>query len=286
MVVKRAPLWLTSAFGAAFAATAIAGGALAEDATPTPDDAGAEAAEAGADAAEGGEAGAEASADADQPTITAPSEDEVASGLAYSQRHKAMRRAIAEAKLTLPRFEASFNAADSVQAETRYLIKVAVPTAQGGAEHKWLDAARIDAEDVIGVVISDSVLTPEIRARSVYTAERDAVSDWMIVQGVGPDAPIFGGYTLRVMLLSVPEKEAERWRARLMPKGATPEQPEGYEPELPPDESEAANGEEAGEEAGDNPGDEAADEGGDASDDANAPDGEPADGDDEEDEDA
>lgn len=91
-------------------------------------------------------------------------------------------------------------------------IKVAVPHA-GGSEHLWMTGcASADAQAFDCVVSNEPVEVP-LKLGTRYQFERTAISDWMYRQ----DGMIHGGYSIRVLLPTLPVEQADAMAAMLAP---------------------------------------------------------------------
>ena len=106
----------------------------------------------------------------------------------------AMERAVAAAKASLPVFVARLRSPRA--GDGSFAVKVAVPRADGGAEHVWLGRVAVGADSLRGTLDNDPEALPGWRIGDRVTAPRSAVTDWMFVErGV-----LRGAYTTRVLL--------------------------------------------------------------------------------------
>ncbi|HYE41930.1 MAG TPA: DUF2314 domain-containing protein [Caulobacteraceae bacterium] len=127
----------------------------------------------------------------------------------YAAGDKAMNAAIEAARDSLPAFWRSFEEGRG----DLHMLKVGLPTPQGGEEHVWVSNVTRVEDRFMGRLDNQ----PE--AAEGYTLGQDVtfteaqISDW----GYERDGRLWGGYTLRVMLNDVPAKEAAEMRAYLSP---------------------------------------------------------------------
>lgn len=91
-------------------------------------------------------------------------------------------------------------------------IKVAVPH-DLGSEHLWMTGCQsVDAQSFDCVVSNEAVSVP-LKLGSRYRFERAAISDWMYRQ----NGKIHGGYSIRVLLPTLPAQQAQAMTAMLAP---------------------------------------------------------------------
>ena len=95
------------------------------------------------------------------------------------------------------------------------LLKVAIPSA-GGAEHMWMRLERLDARRVSGWLVNDGVDVP-YHYGDHYETAREQTSDWMVQCPPEDSGPIFGGYTLRVIVARDPSLVPPGFSERLQP---------------------------------------------------------------------
>ncbi len=126
------------------------------------------------------------------PVVQVPAED------------AAMARAVTDARASLPAFAARLRAPRV--GDARFAVKVAVPRADGTAEHVWLGRVAVAADSLRGTLDNDPDGLPGWRIGDRITAPLAAVTDWMFVErGV-----LRGAYTTRVLLGRLSPKERRR----------------------------------------------------------------------------
>lgn len=102
--------------------------------------------------------------------------------------------AIAEAQHTLPVFWAKLDSGDaSVKAP---MVKVRLPTPDGGFEHIWVDVESHSADAVRGRVNNDPDDLPKLHFGDEITARVTDVTDWAYTR----NGKTYGGYTTRALL--------------------------------------------------------------------------------------
>lgn len=91
-------------------------------------------------------------------------------------------------------------------------IKVSIPHAEG-VEHLWMTGCRTGDLDSFECVVSNEPKAVPLELGSRFTFDTDAISDWMYRK----DGKIHGGYSIRALLPTLPEDEAESMREMLAP---------------------------------------------------------------------
>jgi uncharacterized protein YegJ (DUF2314 family) len=126
--------------------------------------------------------------------------------IAYSTRDAAMNAAKAMGRKSLPRFEKMWAA----RAPGTFSVKIPL-TQNGKTEHIWMQIDGFADNLVIGRLANEPVNGTQYKMGQDMTALKSDVEDWMIRDG---DA-IWGAYTARVMLASMPKDEAAVLKAML-----------------------------------------------------------------------
>lgn len=122
-----------------------------------------------------------------------------------------MNAAIVKARTALPEFIVRAGKADLSTGD--YLVKVAVPLADGGREHIWVTLARLHGNDMLGFYANAPVLFQAAIGDPVNFGP-DQISDWSYW---GEDGKLYGSWTTRVMLTRMSEAESAGLRAVLAP---------------------------------------------------------------------
>jgi uncharacterized protein YegJ (DUF2314 family) len=120
----------------------------------------------------------------------------------------AMNRAIDKARGTLGEFEAVLASHDT--SKYNFAVKVALPH-DGGTEHIWLAQPELEADSVVGTVESMPVYVKTVQAGQRVRIDRDVISDWMYME----NGKLRGGYTMRVGLEQLPDKERDAHKKAL-----------------------------------------------------------------------
>jgi uncharacterized protein YegJ (DUF2314 family) len=116
-----------------------------------------------------------------------------------------MEAAIARARAEVDTFIAALEAGDG----TDYSVKA--PVADGdNVEHFWLTDVAYRNGSFEGRIGNDPGLVTNVRFGQSWTVARDEISDWMFLR----DEKIHGNYTMRPLLATMSEDEADMWRSR------------------------------------------------------------------------
>jgi uncharacterized protein YegJ (DUF2314 family) len=126
--------------------------------------------------------------------------------IAYSTRDEAMNAAKAMGRKSMPRFEKMW--ADHTPGT--YSVKIPL-TQNGRTEHIWMQIDGFWDNMVIGRLANKPVNGTQYKMGQNMTVPKSDVEDWMVRDG---DA-IWGAYTARVMLASMPKDEAKALQAML-----------------------------------------------------------------------
>lgn len=125
----------------------------------------------------------------------------------FEAQDAAMNAAIAQAKASLPAFLARLDAGQITPADS---LKVGFP-ANGGHEHIWVNQIARQGDQLTGLLVNEPNWMPGLHERSPVTFAPALVSDWSYEK----DGKLWGNYTTRVMLPSLPPEEAEALKADL-----------------------------------------------------------------------
>ena len=115
---------------------------------------------------------------------------------------KEMSKAIETARSTFDEFLERFR--NPQPGDEDFNVKVKIED-KNGVEHFWLNELKLDSEPYIGIVGNDPEIVRNIKFGQQYAFSRADISDWMYMS----NGKMQGNYTLRVILKSMPEEEAE-----------------------------------------------------------------------------
>jgi uncharacterized protein YegJ (DUF2314 family) len=82
---------------------------------------------------------------------------------------------------------------------------------RGEVEHFWLTDIVYRNGEFEGFIGNDPGMVTNVRIGQKWTIRKDEISDWMFMR----DGKIHGNYTMRPLLKTMPEEEAERFRSML-----------------------------------------------------------------------
>ena len=131
----------------------------------------------------------------------------------FSDQDEAMNGAIAQARASYPRFLAALAEAAENEAQN-YLLKVALPTADGGVEHIWINELRREEGRLVGALANEPHGLAGMHLGSAVVIDEDHVSDWAVISEAG----MYGSYTTRVMLPFLDPAEAAEIAQMLTPQ--------------------------------------------------------------------
>jgi uncharacterized protein YegJ (DUF2314 family) len=121
-----------------------------------------------------------------------------------------MNAAIAQARTTLPKFWAAYEAPQP--SETGYSLKVRFPYGNNSSEHIWMAAVKkIGDNSYSGQFANAPRHLPGKRAGDVVEFREADISDWMYLR----NGKIVGGETIRPMLKLMTKADANALRARM-----------------------------------------------------------------------
>ena len=123
--------------------------------------------------------------------------------VSYSTEDKAMQDAKTSGRSTLKRFH------ELMDAGTPGTYTVKFPLTQNGAtEHIWMQLTDYRDGAFVGLLANDPVNGSKYKMGDQMTVAEADVEDWMVRS---QDA-IYGGYTARVALDSMPKEQADKFR--------------------------------------------------------------------------
>lgn len=125
----------------------------------------------------------------------------------FSADDPEMTTAIAEARRTLPVFWTAFESGEDIRRSC--MIKVRLTAENGQDEHIWV--GDIHREDGVarGLLVDEPVYLSGLQQCSPVVIDPDRISDWLYV---ADDDLIWGAFTQRVMLRTLPEDQAAEAR--------------------------------------------------------------------------
>lgn len=132
----------------------------------------------------------------------------------FSDQDAAMNAAIAEARRSYPQFLTQFNAAPAREASQSYMLKLGLPTPDGGHEHIWVSNLRRERGQLVGDLANEPAGLSGRHLGSRVVVDDAQVSDWAIITNEG----MYGSFTTRVMLPFIDPNEAASLRQMLTPQ--------------------------------------------------------------------
>ena len=119
---------------------------------------------------------------------------------------KAMDEAIARARQEVDYFIAALEKGEG----TDFAVKAPIED-DGKVEHFWLTDVAYRDGVFEGTIGNDPGIVDNVEFGQNWTINRSEISDWMFLR----DEKIYGNYTMRPLLETMPEEEAEMWRSQL-----------------------------------------------------------------------
>lgn len=132
----------------------------------------------------------------------------------FSDQDAAMNAAIAEARRSYPQFLTQFNAAPAREASQSYMLKLGLPTPDGGHEHIWVSNLRRERGQLVGDLANEPAGLSGRHLGSRVVVDDAQESDWAIITNEG----MYGSFTTRVMLPFIDPNEAASLRQMLTPQ--------------------------------------------------------------------
>lgn len=126
----------------------------------------------------------------------------VESGYDRAEMAAATQRAIDE----VDSFIAELNSGRS----ENHAVKAPVEDA-GHTEHFWLTRVSYANDKFTGTIANEPGVVSNVKMGQEYTLGKTEISDWQYMR----DGKMYGNYTLRPLLATLPEDEAERLRSML-----------------------------------------------------------------------
>jgi len=91
-----------------------------------------------------------------------------------------------------------------------FAVKVPIED-KGETEHFWLTDITYRDGKFEGKIGNDPGIVTNVRFGQTVTVAKDEISDWLFMR----DAKMYGNYTLRPLLATMPEEEAAKYRSML-----------------------------------------------------------------------
>ncbi len=124
------------------------------------------------------------------------------------EENKAMNQAMQQARDTLPQFIKAFK--NPTKDQTGFSIKVRVEDSNG-VEHFWTANLALLKEGFSAQIANEPQIVKSVQYAQKVIFQTSNVSDWMYYEkGV-----VQGGYTIKVLLKTMPKAEAESFKKEL-----------------------------------------------------------------------
>lgn len=120
----------------------------------------------------------------------------------YDERE--MDAAIARARLEVDRFTTEL----AQPTGENHAVKVAIKDGEN-TEHFWLIDVAFRNGQFEGTINNDPGVVSNIKIGQKWSAKQEEISDWMFMR----DGKMFGNYTMRPLLKTLPAAEAAEFRA-------------------------------------------------------------------------
>jgi uncharacterized protein YegJ (DUF2314 family) len=115
-----------------------------------------------------------------------------------------MEAAISRARSELPRFLEAFTS----KAGADFSVKVPIRDGED-TEHFWMIDIRLDGNEFVGKIGNEPGTVTTVKFGQEYRIKKDEISDWMYMR----DGKMYGNYTMRPLLRTMPKEEADYYRA-------------------------------------------------------------------------
>ena len=122
----------------------------------------------------------------------------------YDQQE--MDDAIARARSEVDSFLAEMSRGNG----TDFAVKAPIQD-QGETEHFWLTDIVYRNGKFEGVIGNEPGIVTNVKSGQKWTIKKSEISDWMFMR----DGKMYGNYTMRPLLKTMPKEEAERFRSML-----------------------------------------------------------------------
>ncbi len=89
-----------------------------------------------------------------------------------------------------------------------YAVKAPIKD-NGETEHFWLTEVTFDGAKFTGTIDNEPGMVSNVKMGQKWTLGKMEISDWMYIR----DGKMYGNYTLRPLLATMPKEEADQFRA-------------------------------------------------------------------------
>jgi uncharacterized protein YegJ (DUF2314 family) len=93
---------------------------------------------------------------------------------------------------------------------TNFAVKAAIED-KGETEHFWLSDIVYRNGKFEGVIDNEPGIVTNVKSGQKWTVKKSEISDWMFMR----DGKMYGNYTMRPLLKTMPEEEAAKFRSML-----------------------------------------------------------------------
>lgn len=93
---------------------------------------------------------------------------------------------------------------------TNHAVKAAIVDA-GKTEHFWLTEASFADGTFAGTINNEPGIVGNVKMGQRWTVKKEEISDWLFLR----DGKMYGNYTLRPLLKTMPAEEADKLRSML-----------------------------------------------------------------------
>jgi uncharacterized protein YegJ (DUF2314 family) len=122
----------------------------------------------------------------------------------YDQQE--MDAAIARARSEVDSFIAEMSKGNG----TDFAVKVPIED-KGETEHFWLTDIVYRNGKFEGIIGNDPGMVTNVKSGQKWSAKKSEISDWMFMR----DGKMYGNYTMRPLLKTMPEEEAAKYKSIL-----------------------------------------------------------------------
>ncbi|MHC2070240.1 YegJ family protein [Bremerella sp. T1] len=119
---------------------------------------------------------------------------------------KEMDAAIAKAQATVDEFIEKLESHDGES----FAVKAPIEDGKK-VEHFWVTGVKFDNGQFTGTIDNDPGIVSNVQAGQEWTIAKGDISDWMYMR----NGKIYGNYTMRPLLKTLPPEEAEKMRSML-----------------------------------------------------------------------
>ena len=99
-----------------------------------------------------------------------------------------------------------------LQAGTAESFAVKAPISENGqVEHFWLTEVSFDGEKFTGTINNEPGIVTHVKLGQQWSLGKTEISDWLYMR----DGKMHGNYTMRPLLATMPEEQAEQFRQML-----------------------------------------------------------------------